>query len=67
MRLLWDAKLAAQVLSVIILIIALILALRKFTTTNTGSGTQTLPGGDSATISSGQDNIQLVALNVSPA
>nr|POF09180.1 hypothetical protein CFP56_41178 [Quercus suber] len=67
MPLLLDAKLVAQVLSVIILIITLILALRKFTTNNTGRGTQTLPGGDSATISSGQDNIQLVALNVSPA
>ena len=67
MPLLLDAKLAAQVLSLIILIIALILALRKFTATNTGSGTQTLPGGDSVTISSGQDNIQLAELNVSPA
>ena len=67
MPLLLDAKLAAQVLSLIILIIALILALRKFTATNTGSGTQTLPGGDSVTISSGQDSIQLATLNVSPA
>ena len=67
MPLLLDAKLAAQVLSLIILIIALILTLRKFTTNNTGSDTQTLPGGDSATISSGQDNIQLATLNVSPA
>ena len=67
MPLLLDAKLAAQVLSLIILIIALILALRKVTTTNTASGTQTLPGGDSVTISSGQDNIQLAELNVSPA
>ena len=67
MRLLLDAKLAAQVLSLIILIIALIFALRKFTTTNTGSGTQTLPGGDSVTVSSGQYNIQLAELNVSPA
>ena len=67
MPLLLDGKLAAQVLSLIILIIALILALRKFTTNNTGSGTQTLPGGDSVTISSGQDNIQLAEVNVSPA
>ena len=67
MPLLLDAKLAAQVLSLIILIIALIIALRKFTTNNTGSGTQTLPGGDSVTISSGQDNIQLAEVNVSPA
>ena len=67
MPLLLDAKLAAQVLSLIILIIALVLALRKFTATNTGSGTQTLSGGDSVTISSGQDNIQLATLNVSPA
>lgn len=67
MPLLLVAKIAAEVLSLIILIIALILALRKFTTNNTGSSTQTLPGGDSSTISSGQDNIQLVALNVSPA
>ena len=67
MPLLLDAKLAAQVLSLIILIIALILALRKFTTNNTGGGTQTLPGGDSVTISSGQDSIQLATLNVSPA
>ena len=67
MPLLLDAKLAAQVLSLIILIIALILALRKFTTNNAGSGTQTLPGGDSVTISSGQDNIQLAEVNVSPA
>ena len=40
MPLLLDAKLAAQVLSLIILIIALILALRKFTTNNTGGGTK---------------------------
>ena len=63
MPLLLDAKLAAQVLIVIILIIALIVALRKLTTNNAGSGR----GGDSVTISSGQDNIQLAEVNVSPA
>jgi hypothetical protein len=66
--LLLDLKLGAQILSLVILIMALILVLRKFTTNNTGTGTQTLPGGDNGvTNSSSQDNIQLIALNVNPA
>ena len=66
--LLLSLKLGAQILSLVILIMALILVLRKFTTNNTGTGTQTLPGGDnSVTNSSSQDNIQLIALNVNPA
>jgi membrane protein implicated in regulation of membrane protease activity len=61
MSLLLDVKFAAQILSLVILIIALILALRKFTTNN--NGTQMLAGGDGVT-SSNQDNIQITALNV---
>ena len=68
MSLLLDLKLAAQILSLVILILALILTLRKFTTNNTGTGTETLPGGDNGvTNSSSQDNTQLIALNVNPA
>ena len=60
-----DVKLAAQILGLIILIIKLILALRKFKTNNTGTTTQPLPGGNLASsdgvTSSSQDNIQLMA------
>ena len=61
MSLLLDVKFAAQILNLVILIIALILALRKFTTNN--NGTQMLAGGNGVT-SSNQDNIQITALNV---
>ena len=37
--------LAAEILSVLVLIITLILAFRKLTTNNTGNATQTLPAG----------------------
>ena len=63
-----DLKLGAQILSLVILIMSLILVLRKITTNNTGTGTQTLPGGDNGvTNSSSQYNIQFIALNVNPA
>ena len=62
-------KLAAQILSLLVLTIALILAFRRLTTNNTGIAIQTLPEGnvastDGVTNSSNYDidNIQL-ALN----
>ena len=60
--------LAAQIVNLLILIIALILALRKLTTNNTGSAIQALPEGnfagtDGVTNNSNDDNIQLIALN----
>uniref|UniRef100_A0A2N9J9S3 Uncharacterized protein n=1 Tax=Fagus sylvatica TaxID=28930 RepID=A0A2N9J9S3_FAGSY len=65
--LLLDLKLGAQILSLVILIMEFILVLRKYTTNNTGTGTQTLPGGDNGvTNSRSQDNIQPIALKVNP-
>nr|POF19756.1 hypothetical protein CFP56_46076 [Quercus suber] len=68
MSLLSDLKLAAQILGLVILIIALVLALRKFTTNNTDNATQRLPGdnlvGSHGVINSGQDNLQMIAVNV---
>ena len=68
-----DIKLAAQILGLVILIITLILALRRFLTNNsaTATTTQILPGGnlagsDGVTNSSSQGNIQMIALNVDP-
>ena len=70
MSLLSDLKLAAQILGLVILIIALVLALRKFTTNNTDNATQRLPGdnlaGGHGVINSGQDNLQMIAVNVNP-
>ena len=68
MSLLSILKLAAQIVSLLILIIALILALRKLTTNNTGSAFQALhegnfAGTDGVTNSSNHNNIQLIALN----
>ena len=62
-------KLAAEILSLLVLIIiALILAFRRLTTNDTGNAIQTLPEGnvaspDGVTNSSNYDNIQL-ALNL---
>ena len=61
-------KLAAEILSLLVLIITLILAFRKLTTNNTGNAMQTLPEGNAASTdgvpnSSNHDNIQLIALN----
>lgn len=70
-----DIKLVAQILGLVILIITLILALRRFLTNNsattTATATQILPGGnlavsDGVTNSSSQGNIQMIALNVNP-
>ena len=71
MSLLSDLKLAAQILGLVILIITLVLALRKFTTNNTdNASTQRLPGDDLAgghgVINSSQDNLQMIAMNVNP-
>ena len=71
MSLLSGLKLAAQILGLVILIITLVLALRKFTTNNTDhASTQRLPGDDLAgghsVINSGQDNLQMIAVNVNP-
>ena len=71
MSLLSGLKLAAQILGLVILIITLVLALRKFTTNNTdNASTQSLPGDDLAgghsVINSGQDNLQMIAANVNP-
>jgi len=64
MLLLSDLKLAAQILGLVILIITLVLALRKFTTNNMSSASLTLAEGN--VTSSSQDNIQMIALNVNP-
>ena len=64
MSLLSDLKLTAQILGLVILIITLVLALRKFTTNNMGSASLTLAEGN--VTSSSQDNIQMIALNVNP-
>jgi len=64
MSLISDLKPAAQILGLVILIITLVLALRKFTTNNMGSASLTLAEGN-VTCSS-QDNIQMIALNVNP-
>ena len=61
-------KLAAEILSLLVLTIALILAFLRLTTNNTGNAIQTLPEGnvaspDGVTNSSNYDNIQL-ALNL---
>ena len=64
MSLLSDLKLAAQILGLVILIITLVLALRKFTTNNMGSASLTLAEGN--VTSSSQDNIQIIALNINP-
>ncbi|XP_065619309.1 uncharacterized protein LOC136063207 [Quercus suber] len=70
MSLLSDLKLAAQILGLVILIIALVLTLRKFTTNNTDNATQRFPGdnlaGGHGVINSGQDNLQMIAVNVNP-
>ena len=60
MSLLSDVKIAAQILSLVILIITLVLALLKIITKNTGGANQPLPGGYHA------DNIQMIAVNVNP-
>ena len=49
MSLLSDLKLAAQILGLVILIITLVLALRRFTTNNTDNATQRLPSDNLAT------------------
>ena len=49
MSLLSDLKLAAQILGLVILIITLVLALRRFTTNNTDNATQRLPNDNLAT------------------
>ena len=71
-----DVKLAAQMLGLVILIIALILTLRRLLTNGTATNAQILPGGnlpgsnlagsDGVTNSNGQDNIQMIAVNVNP-
>ena len=70
MSLLSGLKLAAQILGLVILIIALVLALLKFTTNNTDNATQRLPvnklAGGHGVINSGQDNLQMIAVNVNP-
>ena len=60
MSLLSDVKLAAQILSLVILIITLVLALLKIIANNYGGANQPLPGGYRA------DNIQMIAVNVNP-
>ena len=60
MSLLSDVKLAAQILSLVILIITLVLALLKIVANNNGGVNQQLPGGYHA------DNIQMIAVNVNP-
>ena len=71
-----DVKLAAQMLGLVILIITLILTLRRLLTNGTATNAQILPGGnlpgsnlagsDGVTNSNGQDNIQMIAVNVNP-
>ena len=60
MSLLSDVKLAAQILSLVILIITLVLALLKIVANNNGGVNQQLPGDNHA------DNIQMIAANVNP-
>ena len=60
MSLLSDVKIAAQILSLVILIITLVLALLKIIAHNNGGANQPLPGGYRA------DNIQMIAMNVNP-
>ena len=60
MSLLSDVKLAAQILSLVILIITLVLVLLKIITKITGAANQQLPGDNHA------DNIQMIAVNVNP-
>ena len=61
MSLLSDVKIAAQILSLVILIITLVLALLKIIANNNiGGANQPLPGGYRA------DNIQMIAVNVNP-
>ena len=68
MSLLSDLKLAAQILGLVILIITLVLALRRFTTNNTDNTTQRLLGDnlavDHGVINSGQSNLQMIAVNI---
>ena len=70
MSLLSDLKLAAQILGLVIHIITLVLALRRFTTNNTDNATQRLPRDNLAAnhgaINCGQDNLQMIAMNVNP-
>ena len=60
MSLLSDVKIAAQILSLVILIITLVLALPKIIANNNGGANQPLPGGYRA------DNIQMIAVNANP-
>ena len=60
MSLLSDVKIAAQILSLVILIITLVLALLKIIANNNGGANQPLPRGYRA------DNIQMIAVNVNP-
>ena len=60
MSLVSDVKLAAEILSLVILIITLVLALLRIITQNTGAANQQLPGDNQA------DNIQMIAVDVNP-
>ena len=60
MSLLSDVKIAAQILSLVILIITLVLVLLKIIANNNGGANQPLPGGYRA------DNIQMIAVNANP-
>ena len=66
MSFLSDVKLAAQMLGLVILIIALILTLRRLLTNDTATNAQILAGSDGVTNSNSQDNIQMIAVNVNP-
>ena len=60
MSLVSDVKLAAEILSLVILIITLVLVLLKIITKNTGGANHPLPGDNHA------GNIEMIAVNVNP-